>query len=69
MNQSLKENLTNTTFLGRKEIFFTAAIISAKSFEFNHACESTEEQFSHWVEDKSAYVSQRTQKIGRNKYT
>ena len=40
--QSQKENLTNLTFLGRKEISATAANIIAKSFELNLACELTE---------------------------
>ena len=35
--QSLKENLTNITFLGKKETSVTAAIIISKSFKLNHA--------------------------------
>ena len=47
----------------------TAASIIAKLFEFNHARELMEEQFSQVVEEKSAYVSQGKQEIGRKKYT
>ena len=43
--QSLKENLTNITFLGRKETSVTSAIIIAKSFKFNYYCELMEERF------------------------
>ena len=35
--QSLKENLTNLTLLGRKETLVTAARITAKPFELNNA--------------------------------
>ena len=55
--------------MGRKETLVTAASIISKSFEFNHALELTEEQFSQLVEDKYSYVSQGTQKIERKKYT
>ena len=41
----------------------------AKSFEFNHAREFIEEQFSQLVEDKYAYSGQGKRKIGRKKYT
>ena len=47
--QSLKDNLTNVKFLGRKEASVTAAIIISKSFDFNHAREWMEEQFSKLV--------------------
>ena len=36
--QSLKENLTNLTFLGRKKTSVTAARIISKSFELDYAC-------------------------------
>ena len=67
--QSLKENLTNITFWGRKETLFTATSIIDKSFQFDNDRELIEEQFSQLVEDKSAYVSQGKRKIGRNKYS
>ena len=57
--QSLKENLTNITFMGRKEASVTSVIIIAKSLELKHAHELTEEQFSHLGEYKYSYISQR----------
>ena len=48
--QPLKENLTNLTFLVRKETPDTAASIITIPFEFNLAPECTEEQFSQLVE-------------------
>ena len=55
--------------MGEKETSVTAAIIVAKSLEFNNVRELMEETFSQLVEDKSAYISQGKRKIGRNKYT
>ena len=55
--QSLKENLTNLTFLGRKETSVTAEIITAKLFKLNYYRELMEEQFSNLIEEKSTYVS------------
>ena len=43
--QSLRENLTNITFLGSKETLVTSASIIAKSFEFNYFRKLTEENF------------------------
>ena len=67
--QSLKENLSKITFLGRKETSVTAAIIIAKSFKLKHARILMEEHFILLVEEKSAYVSQGKQKTGKSKYT
>ena len=67
--ESLKENLTNLTFLGRKETSITAASIISKSFDLKHACALTEEKFSHLAEDESASMSQGKQKIGKDRYT
>ena len=66
--QSLKENLTNLTFLGKKKTLVTAASIIYKPFALNHARELTEEHFIQLVEDKSAYVSEGKRKIGRKQY-
>ena len=66
---SLKSILANITCGGRKETSFTAVSIIAKSFELNHSRELMEEHFCKLVEEKSAYVSQGRQKIGRKKYT
>ena len=66
--QSLKENLSNITFLGSNEISVTSAIIISKSFEFKHVRTFMEEQFSQLGEYKYAYVSQRKQNMGKFKY-
>ena len=57
--QSLKENLTNPTFLEITETSVTAASIISESFELKHARQLMEEHFSQLGEYNSASVSQR----------
>ena len=66
--QSLKENLTNIIFLGRKETLVTAARIIAKSCELKHARAFMEENFNKLGEHKYASIIQGKQKNGKEKY-
>ena len=66
---TVKENITNPTFFGRRDTSITAAIIIDAYFKLRYACAFLEFQYSQLGEEKAASVSIEKRKMWKVSYT